>query len=103
MGTKNIIVGERELVLHPCPAVGLQAIGANFDKIGTDGAAGLEALIDGIYYGVKRGARDDATITREFFAWNIDSTNCGDLISAFAEVNNAVPQHAAEGATSGEA
>lgn len=86
---KQIRVGGREFTLLPCPAIGLQAIGANFTQIGNGSTVGLEALIDGIYYGVKRGARDDATITRDFFAWNIDATNVGDLITAFAEVNGA--------------
>lgn len=94
--TKSITVGGRDFQLHPCPAIGLQAIGANFTKIGTSTEAGLDALVDGIYYGVKRGAQGDAAVTREFFAWNIDATNVLELTQAFAEVNGASPKPAGE-------
>ena len=95
--TRQITVGEREFTLHACPAIGLAAIGGTFAEIGTGSNAGLEALTDGIYYGVKRGAQADATITRDFFAWNIDATNVGALIEAFAEVNGAVLKEPAPG------
>lgn len=87
MAGKKITVGDREFNLLPCPSIGLKVIGRNLREIGTPTDAGINALVDGIYYGVKRGAMDDATITRDYFEWNIDAANVNDLMLAFAEVN----------------
>ena len=97
MGERKITVGGREFTLLPCPAIGLKAIGSNFMEIGTGSQAGIDALVDGIYYGVKRGALDDATITRDHFLWNIDPPNAAELTQAFAEVNGAAVREAAPG------
>lgn len=97
MSGEQIRVGDRDFTLLPCPAIGLKAIGQKFAEIGTGSEAGLDALVDGIYYGVKRGAPTDATITRDFFLWNIDATNAADLTLAFARANNAVQKEVAPG------
>lgn len=88
--SKKITLGGRELTMFPCPTIGLKAIGKNIQALGTATDAGLDALIDGIYYGVKRGVQGDETITREFFEWNIDAANVAELTRAFAEVNGMV-------------
>jgi hypothetical protein len=97
MVTKRITVGEKEFMLYPCPIIGLVAIGAKFAEIGTGSVNGTEALVDGIYYGVKRGLQDDPAVTRTFFEWNIDSTNAAELIQAFAEVNGATTKETPQG------
>lgn len=88
---KEIMLGEKKYSLLPCPAIGLKAIGRNFSLIGSANEVGIDALTDGIYYGVKRGLpKDDTEFTREFVEWNIDPTNLEELAQAFADVNNAV-------------
>lgn len=87
---KKITLGGQDFDLLPCPAIGLKEIGRNFTQIGLGSEAGIDALITGIYYGVKRGLpSEDKAFTREFVEWNIDSTNLEELAAAFSEVNNA--------------
>lgn len=97
MSTEKITLGGRELNLLPCPAIGLKAIGRNIQEIGTGSEAGIDALIDGIYYGIKRGAMDDETVTRDFVEWNIDSTNVGCLTEAFVKANGLSQAEASKG------
>jgi hypothetical protein len=95
---KKIILGEQEFNLLPCPAIGLKEIGRNFGAIGSSNEAGIDALVSGIYYGVKRGlGKDDTSFTREFVEWNIDTTNLELLAQAFADVNDAVKKEGAPG------
>lgn len=94
---EKITLGEREFTLLPCPAVGLKAIGRNFGQIGNLSDAGIDAITDCIYYGIKRTAPDDATITREFVEWNIDATNLEALAEAAARVNGATKKEADQG------
>lgn len=94
---EKITLGEREFTLLPCPAIGLKVIGRNFTQIGSLSDAGIDAITDCIYYGVKRGSPDDATITREFFEWNIDATNVEALSTAAARVNGATNKEADQG------
>ncbi|MDR3414216.1 MAG: hypothetical protein P4L87_25190 [Formivibrio sp.] len=98
--SKKITVGEREFTLFPCPKIGLSAMGNNFRELGAYSEVGLEMLVLGIYYGVKRGALNDESITREFFEWNIDAINMPQLIKDFVEVNGL---NAAAEAAAGEA
>lgn len=96
---RKITLGGREFNLLPCPAIGLKTIGRNFTELGSMSETGIDVLTDAIYYGIKREARDDATITREFVEWNIDATNVQALTEAVVAVNQAVEK----GATPGEA
>lgn len=94
---EKITLGEREFTLLPCPAVGLKAIGRNFREIGTNSEAGIDALIDCIYYGIKRAAPNDADITRDFVEWNLDATNMEPLSIVVAQVNKAANKDEAQG------
>ena len=97
--SEKITLGGLEFDLLPCPAIGLKVIGRNFAMIGSSNEAGIDALTDGIYYGVKRGLpKGDTQFTREFCEWNIDATNIEPLMQAFAAVNNAT-----QGDATGEA
>lgn len=89
MPERKITLGSNEYTLLPCPAIGLKAIGRNFSQIGTNSEAGIDALVDGLYFGVKRGIPGDKEFTREFVEWNVDATNLDELVSAFADVNSA--------------
>lgn len=102
MAEKTIVLGGEKFRLLPCPAIGLKTIGRNFALIGSNNEAGIDALIDGIWYGVTRGLPSEAraAFTREFVEWNIDATNLAELAEAFAEANSAVRT---EGAGAGEA
>ena len=91
MSERKIHLGGKEFTLLPCPAIGLKEIGRNFSQIGTGSEAGVDALTNGIYFGVKRGIPTDKEFTREFVEWNVDATNIEELTNAFAEVNNATP------------
>lgn len=102
MSEKKITLGGKVYTLHPCPAIGLKAIGRAFADIGENSEIGLDALIDGIYYGVRRGIQGDPEFTRDFVAWNIDSLNISELTQAFAEVNGATKKTPGEPST-GEA
>lgn len=102
MAEQTIVLGGEKFRLLPCPAIGLKAIGRNFALIGSNNEAGIDALVDGIWYGIARGLPPEsrAAFTREFVEWAIDATNLADLADAFATVNSAVKQ---EGAGTGEA
>jgi hypothetical protein len=89
MESKAIKLGGRDFTLLPVPAIGHKAIRENFAKIGSQSIEGIDALIDAVYYGVKRGILEDATFTRDFVAWNIDVTNGHELIQAVVELNRA--------------
>lgn len=91
MAENKITLGGREFALLPCPSIGLKAIGKNFREIGTGSDAGIDALVTGIYYGIKRGAQDDPTVNREFVEWNIDAANMETMVRAFVEANDLRP------------
>lgn len=103
MPSVKITLADREFTLLPCPAVGLKTIGRKFEKIGTGSEEGLDALIDGIYFGIKRGIPNDHEFTREFVEWNVDATNLTDLTEAFTTANNAVRKASDTEAAPGEA
>jgi len=82
---KTIVLGGQAFTLSAVPAVGLKKIGPNLQLIGSDfSEASIDALVDAIYYGVKRNHPD---VTRDFVEMNIDVTNIGEVVDVFAEVN----------------
>jgi hypothetical protein len=91
---KKITVGGQEFTLSAVPAIGLKKIGPRMQLIGsTASEEAIDALVDAIYYGVKRNHPE---AERDHFEWNIDVTNVQELVEAFAEVNTVAPR--AEGA-----
>ena len=81
----KINIGGKNFELSPVPLVGLAKLGNRIGLIGqefTDDSA--QALIDGVYYGIKRNHPE---VEREFLEWNIDASNLKEILSAFIEVN----------------
>lgn len=81
----KIKIGGKDFQLSPVPLVGLAKLGSRIELIGqefTDESA--QALIDGIYFGIKRNHPE---VEREFFEWNIDTSNLKEVLTAFVEVN----------------
>jgi len=82
---KKVTLGGVEYTLSALPLIGLSAIGKNLDLIGDNNSAdGVQALIDGIWYGIKRNHPD---VPREIVEWNIDTHNYKDILEAFTLVN----------------
>lgn len=87
MAECKVTLGGKEFTLSPVPAVGLKHIGPKIKLIGaSDSEDAIDALVDGLYFGIKRNHKD---VDREFVEWNLDVTNMRDLIEKFVEVNTA--------------
>ena len=84
MSTK-ITIADQEFTLSSIPLVGMVKIINHIDKVGQEfNADTVDALIDGLYFGVKRNHPE---VNRELFEWNIDASNIGVLLKAFQDLN----------------
>ena len=73
---KKVTLGGVEYTLSALPLIGLSAIGKNLDLIGDNNSAdGVQALIDGIWFGIKRNHPD------------VPTHNYKDILEAFTLVN----------------
>ena len=83
---KKVTLGGVEYTLSALPLIGLSVIGNKLDLIGdANSAEGIQALVDGIWYGLRRNHPE---IERETVEWNIDTQNFAEILKAFTEVNN---------------
>lgn len=83
--SKVITLGGEKFTLSAVPLIGLAKLGEKITLIGKDFSEdSVEALIDGVYFGVKRNHPE---VERSFFEWNIDTSNLKEVLSAFVEVN----------------
>ena len=82
----KITLGKKEFELSPIPLKGLVALEGRLHLIGKDFSQdSADALVDGIYYGLKRNHPE---IDRELVELNIDATNLNQVLTAFVQVNN---------------
>lgn len=98
---KTITLAGQSFQISALPIIGLKVVGPRLhfiESIGTGdwSPEAVDALVDGVWYGVKRNHPE---VTREFIENNIDIHNMKAVLDAFAEVNTAPKSR---GASSGK-
>lgn len=82
---KTITLGGQTLTLAPTPFVRMVALQSQLATLANGmSEAGAQALIDGLWHGLRRNHPD---LSREFVEDNLDATNMPAISAAFAEVN----------------